>query len=104
MHARLTLIEIDTAQTSVADALGLFEAGVAQQLREQPGYLGVYVLATPEGKGALLSLWETEAQASTDGDGTFYDEALRAFATLFRAPPGRECYEVLYADERARTR
>ena len=99
MHARLTLLEIDTVRTSMAAALERFQAEVLPGLREQPGYRGVFVLTTPEGKGALMSLWDTADQAATEGDHSFYATALGAFATLFRAPPGRGSYEVAYADE-----
>jgi hypothetical protein len=100
MYARLTLLEIDTVRTSMAAALAQFESEVAPQLEELPGYRGVFVLTTPEGKGALLSLWDTEAQAAVEPDAQpFYAETLGRFTTLFRAPPGRERYEVAYADQ-----
>jgi heme-degrading monooxygenase HmoA len=103
MYARLTLLEIDTVRTSMAAALGKFEAEIAPRLREQPGYQGVFVLSTPEGKGVLLSMWDTEDQAAVEGDHQFYAEALGSFTTLFRSPPGRERYEVVYTDQRAAT-
>jgi heme-degrading monooxygenase HmoA len=101
MFARLTLLEIDTVRSSMTDALARFRAEVAPQLRDQPGYRGVFVMSTPEGKGALMSLWETEEQAAAEGN-SFYAEALQRFVTLFRAAPGRECYEVVYVDESTR--
>jgi hypothetical protein len=100
MYARLTLLEIDTVRTSMTAALAQFETEIAPRLREQPGYRGVFVLTTPDGKGALVSLWDTEAQAAVEGD-HFYVDALGRFATLFRSPPGRERYEVSYVDEPA---
>jgi hypothetical protein len=100
MYARLTLLEIDTVRTSMANALEHYETMIAPRLREQPGYCGVYVLATPEGKGAILSLWDTEEQAAIEGDHSFYAEALGSFATFYRSAPGRERYEILYSDER----
>jgi heme-degrading monooxygenase HmoA len=99
MYARLTLLEIDTVRTSMGTALEHYETKVAPRLREQPGYRGVYVLATPEGKGAILSLWDTQEQAATEGAHSFYAEALGSFATFYRSAPGRERYEVLYVDE-----
>jgi hypothetical protein len=99
MYARLTLLEIDTVRTSMAAALERFRSEVAPRLAEQAGYRGVFVLTTPEGKGALLSLWDTAEQAAIEGDHAFYAEALGAFATLFRSPPGRERYEVAFVDE-----
>src|ERR1700693_3328750 len=105
MYARLTLLKIDTVRTSMAVALDGFEREIAPRLRAQPGYQGVFVLTTPDGKGALLSLWDTEAQAAVEADEQpFYAEALGRFATLSRSPPGRERYEVAYADQPVRAR
>jgi hypothetical protein len=101
MYARLTLLEIDTVRTSMAVVLDRFEADIAPRLRAEPGYCGVFVMTTLEGKGALLSLWETADQAAIEGDHQFYADALGAFATLFRSPPGRERYTVVYADQPA---
>jgi hypothetical protein len=99
VFARLTLLEIDTLRMSMSEALDRFERETSPHLRAQPGYRGVFVLSTPEGRGALLSLWESEQQARDDGEHGFYGEALQSFATFFRSPPGRECYEVVFVDE-----
>jgi hypothetical protein len=98
MYARVTLLEIDTVRTSVPDALEAFRSQTLERLRSQPGYSGVWVLATPEGKGLLMSLWETAAQADVESDHGYYAAELGRFATMFRAPPGREEYEVLFVD------
>src|SRR5689334_5407335 len=103
MYARLTLLEIDTVRVSMKAALAKFEAEVAPLLQEQPGYRGVYVLTTPDGKGALMSLWDTADEAAIEGGGAFYADALGQFATLFRAAPGRERYEVAFVDMPTRT-
>jgi hypothetical protein len=99
MFARVTLLEIDTMRASVADVLERFRGETLERLRIQPGYQGVWVLATPEGKGLVMSLWDTQAQADIEGDHQFYGKELGHFAALFRAAPGREEYEVLYVDE-----
>ena len=91
MFSRVTLCEIDTLRTGVADAVELFRTEVLPELREQPGYAGVLVLATPEGRGMILSLWASEEDASS---GAFYPAVLERHMALFRAPPGRERYEV----------
>ena len=74
----------------------MFEARVLPDLREQPGYEGVVVLANPDGQALLVSVWETEADAVASAD--FARAALEQFVTLFRAPPGREQYEVRLAE------
>jgi hypothetical protein len=98
MHARVTLLEIDTMRATVPAAVALFEREVLPELQAQEGYRGVLVLATPEGKAALVSFWDTEEQADTGPVSGFYAEALARYVTLFAAPPGRERYEVLVAD------
>lgn len=96
MYSRVTLLEIDTVRHTVGGAVELFREAVLPRLRELDGYEGIFVLATPEGKGLLMSLWESEeaAEAST----AFAAEELERFVTLFRAPPGREQYEVVLAE------
>ena len=101
MYARVTLLEIDTLRATVDDALESFRERTLGRLRDQAGYRGVWVLATPEGKAMLMSLWDTEEQAGIEGDHRFYDVELGHFATLFRAPPGRGEYEVLLVDQPA---
>jgi heme-degrading monooxygenase HmoA len=98
MHARVTLLEIDTLRATVPAAMALFEREVLPELQAQDGYRGIVVLATPNGKAALVSFWDTEEQADTGTPGGFYAETLARYVTLFAAPPGRERYEVLVAD------
>jgi heme-degrading monooxygenase HmoA len=98
MYARVTLLEIDTMRAPVAAAVAQFEREVLPELQAQDGYRGVLVLATPEGKAALLSMWDTEEQANVGGMTGFYAETLARYVTLFAAPPGRERYEVMVVD------
>ena len=53
MFARTTLLEIDTVRVPLADALATFEDEVMPRLRQQPGFRGVYVLTTPDGRALL---------------------------------------------------
>jgi hypothetical protein len=96
MYSRVTLLEIDTVRTSMEDALGLFTERVLPQLRELDGYEGVLVLTTPDGKGQIVSFWDSEV--AVEGAVPFAVEELERYVTLFSAPPGREHYEVAYAD------
>lgn len=98
MYARVTLLEIDTLRVPMVDAVGVFEAEVLPSLREQDGYRGVYVLTTEEGKGILLSLWDTPEAAEAGAGSGWYAETLEQYMTLFRSSPGRERYEVALAD------
>jgi hypothetical protein len=96
MYSRVTLLEIDTLRTAVDDAVERFRDEVLPFARELPGFEGVAVLVTPEGKGMIISFWESE-QAVTASAG-FAAGAIEQFVTLYRAPPGREHYRVAFAE------
>ena len=96
MYSRVTQLEVDTLRTTVDEALELFEARVLPHLREQDGYEGVVVLANPDGQALLISIWASEDDAAASAE--FARGALEQFVTLFRAPPGREQYEVRFAE------
>ena len=96
MYSRVTLLEIDTVRATIPAAVELFEERVLPHLREQEGYEGIVVLANPDGKAMLVSVWEDEDAA--DRSAGFAAEALEDFVTMFRSPPGREGYEVVLAE------
>ena len=98
MFARVTLLEIDTLRVDMREAVDLYRGDVVPELRQQPGYAGALVLTTPEGKGVTITFWETAEQADSTGSSGFYPELLGRYTTLFRAPPGREHYEVALAE------
>jgi len=105
MVARTTLAEIDAVRMSVDAAVELFRGSVVPALHEQEGFEGVYVLLSPEGKALVLTFWDSEetAEAGLAGDRSFYEEQVGKFVTLYRAPPGRETYEVVLAEAPAVT-
>ncbi|MBD0290617.1 MAG: antibiotic biosynthesis monooxygenase [Thermoleophilia bacterium] len=80
------------------DAVELFRRQVVPALREEPGYEGAYVLATPDGKGMIITLWTDEEAAEAGLASGFYAEQVQRFVTFFRSPPGRETYEVRVVD------
>ena len=97
MYSRVTLLEIDTMRVAIDDAAALFrERGRAAASREQYGYEGAVALVTPEGKGIIITFWDTE-EGAQDASG-FASGELERFVTMFRSPPGRELYEVAFAD------
>jgi heme-degrading monooxygenase HmoA len=96
MYSRVTLLEIDTLRTEIPEAAARFEHEVMPRLREQEGFAGAVVLATPEGKGMIVTAWETEEAAASSAG--FAAGELERFAMLFASPPGRDYYEVVYSD------
>ena len=96
MYSRVTLLEIDTMRVPIEEAAALFRDEVVPGLREEYGYEGAVALATPEGRGVIITFWDTE-EGARDASG-FASGELERFVTLFRSPPGREVYEVAFAD------
>ena len=104
MFARVTLLEIDTMRIDTDTAVDVFESEVLPDLREQPGYAGVLVLATAEGTGTIVTLLghrrggrrERPRPGSTP-------RCSRAHVTIFKSPPGRGRYEVAIAELPAST-
>lgn len=97
MFARATMFEIDTMRASIDDARRLFDEQVAPLIEHQPGFAGMYVMLTPEGKGMVLTLWENEQAAQSGVESGYYEEQIARFVTFVRQPPGREHYEVIRA-------
>jgi len=98
MVARVTLAEVDTVRMSIADAVEVYEQSVVPAMHEQDGYEGCYVLSTPEGKALVLSFWRDEEAAEASVATGFYNEQVEKFVTIYRAPPGRETYDVSLAE------
>jgi heme-degrading monooxygenase HmoA len=96
--ARVTLAEVDTVRLDLATALARFRDSVLPALEEQPGYAGCYVLTTDEGKAVVLTFWETDGAAEAALASGHYERQVAKFMTSFRAPPGRETYDVAITD------
>jgi hypothetical protein len=96
MYSRVTLLEVDTVRTDIEEALEGYRTEVLARLRDRPGYEGAFVLLNPEGQGLILTLWRSEEEMAATAD--IAGEAVERFATVFKAPPGRERYEVRLAD------
>jgi hypothetical protein len=100
MVARVTNAEIDFVRMSLEEAVAVFRNSVVEALREQDGYEGALVLASPQGQALALTLWRDDdaANAGLEGGRSFYAEQLEKFVTIYRAPPGRETYDVVVED------
>jgi len=98
MVARVTLAEVDVVRRSLADLVEFYKQSVMPAQRTQDGYEGGYVLTTPEGKALVMTFWCDEEAADAGVATGFYGEQVEKFVTVFRAPPGREMYDVAVAD------
>lgn len=96
MFSRVTLLEIDTVRIGVDEATELFTSQVLPGLRAHEGFQGAVVLANDDGKGMIITVWETEEAAAAAAG--FSTDLLERYMALFRSPPGREYYHVAYAE------
>ena len=60
MYSRVTLLDIDTLRVEIDDVLERYETEILPAVRELPGYEGVTVMVTPEGKGMVVTFWDSE--------------------------------------------
>ncbi len=100
MYARVTQFEIDTLRISLDEALQRFQETIMPEVRKVPGYRGVFVMRTPEGKGVVVSLWSTAEAAQTGVESGYYDEQIAKFVMVTKQPPGRDHYEVVFSEEK----
>lgn len=100
MYARVTQFEIDTLRISLDEALQRFQEMILPEVRKVPGYRGVFVMRTPEGKGVVVSLWATAEAAQTGVESGYYDEQIAKFVMVTKQPPGRDHYEVVFSEEK----
>ncbi len=98
MVAQVTLADIDLVRVSLDAVTDLYRESVVPALHEEPGFCGVYGLATPEGKAMVITFWETEEDAQRHIATGVYDEQVQKFVTFYRATPGRESYQVMIVD------
>ena len=98
MYSRITLLEFDPVRFNVSETLERFKAVVLPELQDQPGYEGALVLANDEAKGLVLTLWASKEDADAGLATGFWAAQVERFVTLYAAPPGREGYEVVYAE------
>ena len=98
MYSRITLLEFDPVRFDLAETLERFKALVLPDLQDQPGYEGALVLANDDARGMVVTLWDSKDDADEALATGFWAEQVERFVTLFRAPPGREGYEVMYAE------
>jgi hypothetical protein len=101
MFARATPLEIDTTRIDIEEAVELFRQELLPALHGMEGYEGTYVLANPDGKTLLLTFWATGEAADIQIETGFYGEQLQRHAAIFRAPPGRASYSVVFAEQPA---
>jgi hypothetical protein len=98
VYARVTLLEFDPVRFDVTAELDRFEESVLPALETQAGYDGALVLANDDARGVVVTLWTTKEDAERALAGGFWDSQVEQFVTVLASPPGRDGYDVVYAD------
>jgi heme-degrading monooxygenase HmoA len=106
MVARVTLAEIDPVRQNPRRAIERFENDLVPALKEQEGFEGCYVLLSEEGNVAVITLWSSDESARASRLSGFYQAQIDKLSDLvvYRAPPGREAYDVVVAEAPVTTR
>jgi hypothetical protein len=99
MFSRVTQLAIDPSEVDLSTAVERFRQEVLPSLRYRDGYLGLLALATPEGRGILITLWQNEDAATAEsGGGAFYSNVVRHYLPILHESPRHERYAVVLAD------
>ena len=98
MYARITIFHVDPEDVDLDIAQGVFERLVVPEMRKQFGYEGCYLLRTEHGRGAVLSLWESEDAVVASETSGYYAEQLAKLMPLLGRAPGVATFRVAFAD------
>ena len=77
-------------------AISIWRQSIAPSLEHMPGFKGGYMTGDRHtGKGMVMTLWETQANATAMDSSGQYQQSISLFSDLFAVPPNREQLEVL---------
>lgn len=94
MYARIITSQLKPG--TIDKATTIWRDTIAPGLRQTKGCKGGYMTGDRHtGKGVVVTLWETEADATNVDSSGQYQQILGLLTDMFAAPPTREQYEVL---------
>ncbi len=94
MYARFVSSQLKPG--AIDEAITIWREKVAPSLKSTKGFCGAFMTGDRHtGKGMVMTLWDTESDATNMDASGQYQEAIGLFAGLFTAPPSREQLEVL---------
>ena len=94
MFARLTIVRTKVGKTD--EAVEVSKESVVPAAKSQKGFVGAQLLTEPNGKGIMMTFWDTEEDAIANEKSGYYQEQLAKFKDLFAAPPVHEGYNVAF--------
>ena len=94
MYARIITSQLKPGTFDQATAI--WRESITPSLEHQPGFKGGYMSGDRyTGKGMVITLWETEADATAMNSSGVYQQSIALLANLLVAPPNREQLEVM---------
>lgn len=94
MYARIITSQVKSG--SIDEYTSIWRDSIASQLKPSKGFKGGYLTGDRQtGKGAVITLWETEADATAVDSSGQYQQILGLLIDHLAAPPVREQFEVL---------
>jgi heme-degrading monooxygenase HmoA len=77
-------------------ATSIWRESIVPSLKNTKGFRGGYMNSDPHtGKGTVVTLWETEADASAMNSSGQYQQSIAQFASLLVSTPDLEQIEVM---------
>jgi hypothetical protein len=95
VQARVTTIKLDPDSARQEAASAFFQETIVPAARQQAGFAGIYLLsAAGQGKGLIVSLWDTAGDLEASYSSGFLSEQLNQFDEFLGAPPTVSLYDV----------
>lgn len=93
MFVRLTTVPMKPG--TVDEATAIVRDSIIPAAKEQPGFAGANLLASPDGtKAIMVTLWATEADMNAGEASDYYKAQVGKAAHTFAGPPTLEHFEV----------
>jgi heme-degrading monooxygenase HmoA len=94
MYARIITSQLKSG--SIDEVTNIWRDSIASQLKHSKGFKGGYMTGDRQtSKGVVITLWETEADATAVDSSGQYQQILGLLSDHLAAPPQREQFEVL---------
>jgi heme-degrading monooxygenase HmoA len=94
MYARIITSQLKPGTYDQATAI--WRTAIVPNLEHQPGFKGGYMSGDRHtGKGTVITLWETEADATAMDSSGLYQQSIDLLVNLLISPPSREQLEVM---------
>ncbi len=93
MYARIITSQLKIGM--LQQAISIWRQSIVPSLKNTKGFQGGYMTSDPNtGKGMVVTLWETQADASAMDLSGLYQQSIDLLVNLLIAPPSREQLEV----------